>query len=155
MYDNMTLQDFFPFDSTVLGMENLYSEIGNDSSLVNSPCVVARDKVLKKGNHFMLIEIPSKSNINIREIVLIDLFYYERDINLIVRDFKTDRVFRVNFCLECPEKHCTLFLVDLNYFSDRMDDRAIKDYCGCDTDKKQPLSKCNTKAADDLLEFEF
>lgn len=40
MYSNMTLQDYFPFDSAVLGLENLYSEVGEDSFFVNSNCVV-------------------------------------------------------------------------------------------------------------------
>ena len=89
------------------------------------------------------------------EVILLDLFYYKSNIHMIVRDINIQRVYKVRFSLECPETNCTSFLVDIGYFLDRMDDQAIKDYCGCGTNKKQPNGNNKTKAADDLLEFVF
>lgn len=155
MYANMKIQDFFPYDSTILGIENHYSEVGNDSFFANSNCVVAKDKILTIGKHYIIFDISTKSDIKMTEVILVDLFYYEGSIHLIVRDIHTQKVSIIHFSIASPEKHCTRFLVDVNYFTDRMDDRAIKDYCGCGTNKKQPNGKCKTKDADDLLEFEF
>ena len=155
MYVTMTLQDYFPADLTLLGLRNIYSEVGTDSFMVNSNCVVAKDKILTKQKHYIIFDIPTKSEIRMTEVILIDLFYYKSNIHLIVRDINTHRVYKVRFSLECPETNCTRFIVDVDYFIDRMDDRAIKDYCRCGTNKKQPAVKGTAKAADDLLEFEF
>ena len=152
---NMKLQDYFPADLTLLGLQNLYSLVGKDSFLVNSSCVAAKDKILTKGKHYIVFDIPIKTDSKMTAIVLVDLFYYKGNIHLIVQDIETQRVSIVSFPLECPESNCTRYLVDVNYFIDRMDAKAIRDYCGCDTNKKQPIGKGKTKAADDLLEFEF
>jgi len=151
----MKLQDFFPFDSAVLGLENLYSEVSNDSFFVNSPCVIAKDKILTKGKHYLIFDIPTKTGITITEIILIDLFYYAGNIYLISRDIDTHKVSLIHFCLECLQTNCMQFLVDVNYFINRMNERAIRDYCGCDANKKQPIGKGKAKLKNDLLEFEF
>ncbi len=151
----MTLQDYFPADLTLLGLRNLYSLVGKDSFLVNSSCIAVKDKILTKGKHYIVFGIPIKTDSKMTAIVLIDLFYFEGKIHLIAKDIKTQRVSIVSFCLECPESNCTRYLVDVNYFIDRLDAKAIKDYCRCDTNKKQPTYKGTAKAADDLLEFNF
>jgi hypothetical protein len=151
----MTLQDYFPADLTILGLRNLYSLLGKDSFYVNSSCVAAKDKILTKGKHYIVFDIPIKTDSKMTAIVLIDLFYYKSNVHLIVQDINTQRVSIVSFCLECPENDCTRFLVDVEYFIDRLDAKAIRDYCGCDTNKKQSVGKSKAKAADDLLEFEF
>jgi hypothetical protein len=155
MYANMKIQDYFPADLSIRGLRNRYSVVGEDSFYINSNCIVAKDKILTKGKHYIIFDIPIKSEIKMTEAIMVDLFYYEGYVYLIVRDINTHRVSKVRFSLECPEKHCTMILVDVRYFIDREDDRAIKDYCGCDTNKKQPAVKGTAKAADDLLEFEF
>jgi hypothetical protein len=154
MYAIMTLQDYFPADLTLLGLQNLYSTVGKDSFLVNSSCVAAKDKILTKGKHYIVFDIPIKSDSKMTAIVLIDLFFYEGNIHLISEDIKTQRISIVSFCLECPESDCRRYLVDVNYFIDRMNDKAIRDYCGC-SDKKKHISEGNARFTDDLLEFEF
>jgi hypothetical protein len=150
----MTLQDFFPADLTLLGLRNLYSSVGKDSFLVNSSCVAAKDKILTKGKHYIVFDIPIKTDSKMTAIVLVDLFYYRDNIHLIVRDINTQRVSIVSFCLECPETDCMVYLVDVDYFIDRLDAKAIRDYCGCDN-KKKLIGEHKTKSNDDLLEFEF
>jgi hypothetical protein len=151
----MKLQDYFPFDSIILGLNNLYSEVGNDSFYVNSNCVVAKDKLLTKGKHYLIFNKPTKTDIKINEVVLLDLFYYKNNIHLISQDIHTKRVSNLSFCLECPESNCTKFLVDIDYIIERRNERAIKDYCGCANSKKRPSDEDKTKFTDDLLEFDF
>ena len=97
---NMTLQDFFPFDSADLGLKSLYSKVGKDSFYVNSNCVVAKDKILTKGKHYIIFDIPTKTDIKMNEIVLIDLFYYKGYIHLISQDINTNRVFQCQLLLK-------------------------------------------------------
>jgi hypothetical protein len=155
MYSNMKLQDYFPADLNLLSFRNLYSLVGKDSFLVNSSCVAAKDKILTKGKQYIVFDIPIKTDSKMIPIVLIDLFFYKGNIHVISEDINTQRVSIISFCLECPESNCTKYLVDIDFFIDRLDAKAIRDYCGCDVNKKQPVGKGKTKAADDLLEFEF
>jgi hypothetical protein len=155
MYVIMKLQDYFPFDNTLLGLENLYSEVGENSFFVNSNSVVARGKILTKQKHYLIFNIPTKTDIKMTEIVLIDLFYYKNNIHLISQDIHTKRVSNLSLCLECPTNDCRMFVVDINYFIDRMNERAIRDYCSCDTNKQKPIKEGKTNFTDDLLEFDF
>jgi hypothetical protein len=151
----MALQDYFPADLTLLGLRNLYSEVGKDSFFVNSNCIYAQNKILTKGKHYLIFDIPTNSDIKMNEVILVDLFYYEGNIYLISQDIYSHRVSNINFCLECPETNSTRFLVDVNYFIDKMNARAVQDYCGCANNKKKPIDEGKTKFNDDLLELEF
>jgi hypothetical protein len=129
---------------------------GADSFFVNSSCVVAKDKILTKGKHYMILNIPIKTDIKMTEIVLIDLFFYEGSIHLISEDNNAHRVLIIHFSLECPENDCSRFLVDLNYCIDRMDTKAVRDYCGnYNETKTKPIEADKLKINDDLLEFDF
>jgi hypothetical protein len=153
----MTLQDYFPADLTLLGLRNLYSLVGKDSFLVNSSCVVAKDKILTKGKHYIVFDIPIKTDSKMTAIVLKDLFFYEGYIHLIAEDINTHKASIIHFELEGPESNCTRFLVDVNYFIDRMDAKTIQDYCGDCSDKDQK-SEVESKAKSnkvDLIEFDF
>lgn len=92
MYANMKIQDFFPFDSAVVGLENLYTVVGENSFYVKSGCIISKDKLLTKGKHYLVFDIPTKSAIKMNEIVVIDLFYYKNNIHVISRDINTHKV---------------------------------------------------------------
>jgi hypothetical protein len=151
----MTLQDFFPADLMILGLQNRYTLIGKDSFFVQSDCIVAQGKILTRQKHYIIIDKSVKSRIKMTEVILIDVFYYKGNIYLIVQDINTRRIYRVSFSLERPESNCTKHIVDIDYFTDRLDAKAIRDYCGCCDNQRQPISKGRTLANDDLLEFEF
>ena len=155
MYTNMKIQDFFPFDSAVLGLENLYTEVGENSFYFQNECIISKDRILTKGKHYLIFDIPTKTGITITEIILIDFFYFEGYIHLISEDFITNSLSIISFQLECPQTNCRKFLVDVNYFYDIKDAKAIKDYCGCDNHKKKSIGEGKTKLSDDLLEFDF
>jgi hypothetical protein len=151
----MVLQDYFPADLTLLGLRNLYSQVGKDSFFVNSNCVVAKDKILTKGRHYLIFDIPTKTGITITEIIFIDLFYFEGYIHLISQDIHSHRVYDISFCLECPTNDCTMIVVDVKYFIQRMNAKAVKDYCGDCASNNETKQKSAKKQSDDLLEFEF
>jgi hypothetical protein len=155
MYAKMTLQDYFPADLTLLGLRNRYSQMGENSFYVNSCCVVAKGKILTKQKHYLIFNIPTKTDIKINEVVLLDLFYYKNNIHLISQDIHTKRVSYLSFCLECPTNDCTMIVVDIHYFIDRMNERAIRDYCSCDNNKQKPIKEGKTDFTDDLLKFDY
>jgi hypothetical protein len=150
----MKLQDFFPFDATILGLKNLYYPVGTDSFYVQSECIVCKDKILTKGKRYVIVDSPTKEDLKLDEVILLDGFYYEGDFHLISRDIRTRKVTDIHFCLACQEKHCKMILVDINYFHDKMVAKAIQQYCNC-TENIQKKSKTENNRSNDLLEFEF
>jgi hypothetical protein len=151
----MTLQDNSPADLTQLGLQKQYSSIGDESYLINSPCVVAQRKILKKGSRYLIFNIPTKTSITLTEILLKDLFFFEGIIYLISEDIKTHQISIVSFPLKCTESICTRYVVDLNYFHERSNEKAIRQYCGDCVNNKKSIGNSKTEAADDLLEFDF
>jgi hypothetical protein len=151
----MKLQDYFPADLTLVGLRNIYSEVGENSFYIQSPCVISKDKIITKGKHYLIFDIPTKTGITITEVILVDLFYYEGKIYLIAGDISTQRVFLISFCLEWHTNDCTMLVVDINYFIDRVNTQAIEDYCSCDNNKQKLIREGKTKIDNDLLEFDF
>jgi hypothetical protein len=76
------------------------------------------------------------TGVNMSDVALIDYYYYESIINLIVRELKSQRVFTISQRLECPQNDCRWVLIDINFFIDRMNIKTIEDYCGCTNKKK-------------------
>ena len=158
MYLSMKAQDLFPYSSTLVGLNNIYSTVGSNSFFINSSCILATGKIVSIGKDFILIDSTKDTGTEISNVILVDCFYQEEGIiNLIVRDIKSNRVFSIHQCLKCPGSDYTWILVDLNFFIDKMNDKAIRQYCGnCDGAKKKPNPESNHKSTqDDLLEFEF
>lgn len=150
----MKLQDFFPFDATILGLENLYYTVGTDSFYVQSECIVSKDKILTKGKRYVIFNSPTKADLKMDEVLMLDGFYYEGDFHLISQDIHTRRISDIHFCLGCPEKPCRMILVDMDFFNDKMNAKAIKQYCNC-TENIQKKSGTESNRSNDMLEFEF
>jgi hypothetical protein len=153
----MNLQDQHPFDSTVLGLNNIYHTIGNDSFYINSDCIIATGKVITKGKSYVIFSSPTETGVKMINVRLVDVYYQKDVIHLIVQDIRSQRVSTIDHCLKCPKNDCTWILIDINYFIDKMDAKAIQSYCGkCNEPKKKPSAEINpTSNQDDLLDFDF
>jgi hypothetical protein len=151
-------QNLYPYDATTLGIRGIYQTLANDSFLVNAPnFILAKNQVITVGKDYILFYSPNETGIKMLDVTLVDCYYFDSIIHLIVQDIRSHRVFTISQYMECPEKDCTKWVfVDLDYFIDRLDAKAIKDYCGdCDETENKPIVKDNPRSNDDLLEFEF
>ena len=151
----MRIHDRYPYDSAILGLNGTYQTIGCDSFYINSDCILATDKTISIGKEYIIFDSPTETRNKMLDVTLIDCYYFEGIIHLIVRDIRSQRVFTIDHCLECPEIDCTWILVDLDYFIDRMDAQAIRQYCGNCDEKPSDENKHQNRHDDDLLEFEF
>jgi hypothetical protein len=153
----MKAQDKYLYDSAILGMNGIYQTIGYDSFYINVPSfILATDQVLTIGMEHIIFDTANEIGIKMIDVILVDAYNSEDTINLIVRDIRSQEEFTFTHCLECPEKECTNWILfDLDYLRDRMDAKAIKDYCHCDNDKKRTIGNSNPEVTEDLLEFEF
>ena len=141
----MRAQDQHPYDSTILGLENLYIIDSEGNFYINSDCILATDKTITIGKPYIVFDTPTETGVKMSDVTLIDCYYYEGMINLIVRNIRSQRIYTISHCLECPKTQCTWILVDLDYFIDRINTQAIEDYCGCTNNKKKPIGESKKK----------
>jgi len=154
----MKLQDQHPFDSAILGLDNLYCTVGADSFFINSPCIRATDKTITIGKKYHLVDCPEGTFVKISDVQLLDGYYKEGIVHLFVEDIRAKRVLTIDLCIECLEKHCTWLLINSDYFNDEMNAVAIKSHCEkCTESKTKPTTDDNPKQSSDydLLEFEL
>lgn len=153
----MKTQDKYPNDSTIAGLNNIFHTIGRNSFYLNSSCILATSKIVTKGKEYVIFDHTRDTGIIISDVILVTCYYREGIITLIVRNLRSKRVFAIHQHIECPENDCKWFLIDINYFVDQMEAKAIQSYCGnCNDPKKKPNAEINHKSShDDLLEFEF
>jgi hypothetical protein len=153
----MRAQDFFPFNSTIVGLNNIYNTVGSNSFYINSSCILATDKIITIGKEYVIFDSSTEDGIKMYDIELMDAFYKDGFINLIVRNIKLNRVIIISHRIKSSKSDCTWILIDINYFIDKMNAKAIQSYCGnCNDHKKETNGEINHKSnKEDLLEFEF
>ena len=147
-------QNKYPYDETLLGLDGLYQVLDNNSFLIKSDCIASTDNVITVGKEYVLFYTNTEPRIRMSDVILVDCYYFEKVIHLIVRDLKSKHVFTISQRLECHQNDCRWVLIDLNFFIDRMNIKTIEDYCGC-ANKKKTIGGSKTKSSDDLLEFDF
>lgn len=126
----MKLQDKHKYDSTVVGLENLYVVDSDGNFFINSPAIMTPDKTIIRNNSYLLIESPDDKNRKIYPVTLIDAYYKECRVYLFVQDLLTQRIFILDLCLECTDEKNKWVLIDLRYCNKLMDYKTIKSYCG-------------------------
>lgn len=126
----MKAQDLFDYDSAILGLNNVYYTIGNDKFHIDSGCILAKDKIVIVGNTYILFEYSLGKCSKVRDVRLLDVYYYEDAVHMIVQAVNSQQIFTIVLHVDDGEIYCTSLLVDLNYFIDQLDMKAIKQYCG-------------------------
>jgi hypothetical protein len=124
----MKLQNFFPEDLTLLGLNNLYDTVGDHSHYINSKSIQTPQKIITQGRDYRIASTsPQDSKVIVHQIKLLDAYYHNGYVHLLVIDKVTDSVYFVDINVECPEKEgeCVLF--------DVTDQSKLKDYIAART----------------------
>lgn len=150
----MKAQTIIPYDSAIVGINNVYSTVGNDSFFVNSACILV-NKILTIAREYFIFNFSTVPGNKMSEALLVDCYFYEGVIHLILEDVRSHELYTISHCLECTGNDCPFVLMDLNYFKDLRDAKAIRDYCGCDEKMKVAGQYGIPKLNEDLLDFEF
>lgn len=153
----MKLQDLHPYDSAIVGLNNIYIVDYKGDFYINTPCIMAINKTIITGRTYLLVDNHRETGVSMTDVNLIDVYFDEGVINLIVQDIISQKTFCLNQYIKCPQNPCKWILIDFNFFIDEMNAKAIQSYCGKYADtKKKSVAKSNPKKLnDDLLDFEF
>jgi len=132
----MKLQDRFPYDDTLHGLEGKYQPIGNDGFLINSNCILVKDHVVKTGSTYFFFEDNENNAVRGTAVKLVDCFYYLDRVYLLIIDVFSGEVWLKSNPLE-KDLTCQWKLVDTNSIETMMDAKEKK------------------SANNELLEFQF
>jgi hypothetical protein len=122
----MRLQDLFThYDAVPLGMDGIYSTVGTDSFHINSTCVKAISHTITTGHTYLL----KWSDGNVQEVLLIDAFHDNTNINLLLRDIRAEKVLIIKTILDGKEHQCPWTLIDVDYMQEQVDELIAKAYC--------------------------
>jgi len=154
----MKLQDKFPFDSTILGLNKVYHTVGYYSHFINSDCIQTSKKIVTVGKKYRLASTTDQSSDRIvQNIRLIEVLFIVRYLNIFVTDLESHRSYIIEIDTKCIEKQCDWVLFDWHDYEKINDFKAIVSHCNkCDDKKKNPDGGSNAEQNnDDLFEFDF
>jgi len=132
----MKLQDKYPYDSSIEGLNDIFHSVGIDSFYINAECILATNHIITIGKTYIIVDTPIAKGVKMYDVKLLDVLYKAGVINMIVREMSSHKKYNIKYHIECPEKHCTRLLIDLNYFIDKLNANAIRQYCGKWSDAK-------------------
>ena len=126
----MTLKDKNKYDSTVVGLNNLYVLDYEGNSYINSPAIIAPETTLQRNQSYLLIESVKENKSKMYPVLFLDAYFKDGIVYLFVQDMLTQRIFILDLCLECTDEKNKWVLIDLRFCNKLMDYKLIKSYCG-------------------------
>lgn len=118
----MKLQDRFPFNSTIVGVKDIYSTIGDDSHYINCPCIKAENQIIMTGRTYVLIKADANNTVNAFGVRLLDVFYHNENIYILLIDTESQKIMLVNQFIDCLDYHCSWKLLDWDYLKKTADE---------------------------------
>lgn len=155
----MKLQDRYPYDKALYGLNGIFTPVGINSFYVNSNCILANKKIITNGKSYLIASASDEiSEVIVREVTLMDVLFNKGFLFLFVLELKSNKNYILNLPIDCPDKNCDWVLSELNDRAKLEDYMAIRSFCDkcVDTHKKGVFEdRPNENHDDDLLEFEY
>jgi hypothetical protein len=152
----MKLQDLHPYDSAIVGLNGIYFVDYKGDFHINAP-FINPNKLLSTGSTYVLICSPNNKNKKVYLVRLLDAYYDDGIIFLIVRDISSQDTFTIEQQIKCTRKHFKWVLIDFDYLVEELESEIIKSYCrSCAGANMNPVADKNlNNLNNDLLDFDF
>ncbi len=153
----MKLQDLHPYDSAIVGLNNVYRVDYKGDFFINAPFIISPNKKISTGSTYVLIYLPNNKNKKVHLVGLLDVYYDNAVIFLIVQDIVSQETFAIDQQIECTSDHYRWILIDFDYLTEELNTEIVKSYCGsCAGAKRKSVADSKRiMLTDDLLEFDF
>ena len=125
----MKLQDYFPFDLTIVGLNGIYHDT-EDGYFLNSSCVLSEFQIIKPNQIFILQSFEEGSNNDISIVQLLDVFYHEGFANLYIKDMASQDTKIIRHCISKGYDSRDWKLIEINFFMDLLKNGYV--FCGND-----------------------
>ena len=137
----MKLQDLHPFDSAIVGLNNVYFIDYKGDFHINAPFIIAANKSISTGNTHVLMCPNSRRNCIVHQVRLLDAYYDDGIIYLLLQDIFSQDTFTIDQQIECPQNPCKWILIDFDFIVEELHTEVIKSYCGsCNVEKSDILT---------------
>ena len=114
----MRLQDILPYDTIVLGLLQVYHGVGMNSFFINQPCIMVKDRIVTTGETYFLFSYDGNQVSTSSIVKLIDTFYYDDHVYLLLNDLLSGKVLLLNQALNKEQTRCKWKLFDVNTLRD-------------------------------------
>lgn len=128
----MKLQDLYPYDAAIWGLDGIYTPVGNDSFIINDQCITAKNNTITTGYTYVLAYPLTNGRTTIEEVELVDVYCDNILIHLVVKNVLFGNQFDVSLNVHETKLKCSFVLMDLKYVRSVIDRLMITDYCGCE-----------------------
>ena len=124
------LQSLFPFTSTA-ALNGVYYAIDDGAYNINLPCVVAFDKIILIDESYLFLDLEP-DNIEEYRVKVIDAFYADGSVYILIQDLLTDKKRIISHLIERSKDIYSWFLIDIDYFnclkSQKMEDNELLEF---------------------------
>ena len=117
----MSLQDLFPYNSTIVGLRDVYVDNGS-SVYVNNPCVKAPDHIITTSKTYVLVDADLNGTVRASSVELRCVFYHDEHIYLLLMDTESRMVKLVHQFADAIDYHCSWKLLDWDYLKNKTDE---------------------------------
>jgi hypothetical protein len=124
----MKRQPLYKYDSTLLGLNNQYTPIGDDAFFINSSQIIAKDHTLITGVTFLVLK-ANHEKIIVQPAKLIDVYHDGICVNLLMEDLGTGMCFTIELYFNNKNHQCPWTLIDLTFVKNAVERQAILSYC--------------------------
>ncbi len=137
------LQDNYPFDEFMLGIDGIYHTIGDDSYFINAKNIISQEHILITGRTYLLQNNHSKGFTIVK---FLEAFYDNGYVHLIVQNIINNNCL---MSIKCPvpsnKNECTWEILDIDFL--------LKTVSSTNRLKSDKKSRINTDS--ELLEFDY
>jgi hypothetical protein len=116
----MKLQDLHPYDSFIVGINNIYFIDYKGDFHINALFILAAKKTISTGNTYVLMYPNKRRNCIVHQVQLLDAYYSEGIINLVLQDIFSQETFTLDQKIECTGDHYKWILIDFDFFNDEL-----------------------------------
>ena len=119
----MKLQNRFEYDPTLLGIDGKYKPLRTDSFLLDMNCIQVKGHIVQTGETYFFLERKPTKSISTTFVKLIDVFFHDGDIYLMIIDLITGKVMLPSHALDNVQNKCQWKLVDSYSMEIMIDDK--------------------------------
>ena len=124
------LQDLFPYNKTILGLNNQYIVMDNNSFLINSPAIISDGHIVSFGCTYLLLWSEIE-RVYVHHVQLADVYHDNEKVNLLLYEKSSNHTEKLELYLDM-EHQSTWVLIDMDYIQNHY---CVFDYCGKEINK--------------------
>jgi phosphatidylinositol kinase/protein kinase (PI-3 family) len=122
----MKLPDLHPYDSFIVGINNIYFIDYKGDFHINAPFILAANKTISTGSTYVLIDSFNRKKSIVRQVRLQDAYYDDGIIYLLLQDIFSQETFTIDLQIECTGDHYSWVLIDLDFIVEELNSEIGK-----------------------------